>query len=446
MRFNRCLRYIFLVIFIFIFKIDSVNAVSDVTCKYQMYPVGYYVKNGEVYPGKYRAKAKNTALLEYKYTASTDKYIIEHKNSITDIGNNKVKDSSFNKSVKQSGKCPNYIYATGKKVDEIDGTELVKKVDKLYDGNPNGYKYPMVLVEQNGEKKTTPTTFLLNHVMNNWAKLIDGGSLNKEYTEEANILKQQILASDIGKNVSGSLSNWGKFSDFVTKSVNGESALKNEKKLEEIQKKIKTINSDYCSLYCSETHCKKQTNSTAKTQCENTCNSSFKPKCDNAYNSCKNISSSIDKKNCIQNALTAAGLDASYTADREKIVSKLRNQERELKKAVSKAQVSPIKITIGEGYKVKCEDVSMLHDLWVIIIIVAPGIVIVLGTFDFLKAIIAGDEQKMKKAWKNFPKRLLALVFLILVPQLISIVLSISNDETASDPGLMYCIINGGDK
>ena len=80
-----------------------------------------------------------------------------------------------------------------------------------------------------------------------------------------------------------------------------------------------------------------------------------------------------------------------------------------------------------------------------IIIIVAPILVIVFGTLDFGKAVIAGDEEKMKKAWKKFPKRILAVVLLILVPMLINLILSLATDTTAGDTSLMYCIIRGGE-
>lgn len=475
MKINKNIKYIILIAFIFLIKINTVSAASDITCKYEMYPVGYYRKDGSVI-ANFQEKAVNTALLTYSYTSSNDKYTIVHNNSLTSAKNNKVKDNAFNKSVKKSGKCPSYIYATGTKVDEIDSTKFASKVDKIYDGSASGYKYPMVLVSENGKKTTTQTKFLLNYAMNSWKTIIT--NVKKEFSntkcdsrlldpdkknqvtnvssecktavenyeaavKSASILKQQINKSSLSDSEKSKLTNWKTFSDFVTKTESGSSAVENEEALRQAESRLNNVTSDYCSLYCSETHCKNYSG-TAKSQCVNTCNTTTKSKCDSVYDSCKKIQNSASQESCIKNGLTSAGLDASYTSDRASAISELQNEVRELRRITSNATAPGLKITIGEGYKVQCDDVSMFHDLWVMLIIAAPALVIVLGTFDFLKAIIAGDEQKIKKAWDKFPKRILALIFLILVPQLISIIVNMSNDETASDSSLMYCIINGG--
>lgn len=99
----------------------------------------------------------------------------------------------------------------------------------------------------------------------------------------------------------------------------------------------------------------------------------------------------------------------------------------------------------NNSYEITCDDVKMLHDIWYIITIISPILVILMGILDFGKAVISGKEDEMQKSWKKFPKRLLALVLLFLVPLLISLLLNLTVDEAAKNKNLMYCIINGGE-
>lgn len=55
--------------------------------------------------------------------------------------------------------------------------------------------------------------------------------------------------------------------------------------------------------------------------------------------------------------------------------------------------------------------------------ILGPTIAIVMGSLDFLKAIIASDEDAMKKTQKRFVNRLIAAVILFFIPLLVEILL-----------------------
>ena len=92
------------------------------------------------------------------------------------------------------------------------------------------------------------------------------------------------------------------------------------------------------------------------------------------------------------------------------------------------------------GVKINCEDIDVIHDIYTIIIIIAPILVIVLGSVDYAKIVVATDENKMMEFKKKFPKRLMLLILLIVVPVLISIIL---NTFSNLDDTLMYCIVNG---
>ena len=58
---------------------------------------------------------------------------------------------------------------------------------------------------------------------------------------------------------------------------------------------------------------------------------------------------------------------------------------------------------------------------------IVPAIVIVLGTLDLFKAVIAGKEDEMKKAQKTFIKRVIIGVCVFLVPLLINAIIWLAN-------------------
>ncbi len=61
---------------------------------------------------------------------------------------------------------------------------------------------------------------------------------------------------------------------------------------------------------------------------------------------------------------------------------------------------------------------------------VVPIILIVLGTIDLVKAVIAGKEEDIKKNQKVLIKRVIAAVIVFAVPLIVSIVMGwIGNDE-----------------
>lgn len=79
--------------------------------------------------------------------------------------------------------------------------------------------------------------------------------------------------------------------------------------------------------------------------------------------------------------------------------------------------------------------------------IIIPIALILWGTIDMGKAVIAGDEKKMKEAQKPFIKRIISAVIVFLIPFIVTLVINIipdSNQEfkscwnsAASKPGCM---------
>lgn len=62
--------------------------------------------------------------------------------------------------------------------------------------------------------------------------------------------------------------------------------------------------------------------------------------------------------------------------------------------------------------------------------IVVPIGLILMGTIDMGKAVIAGDEKKMKEAQKPFVKRIISAVIVFCIPFLVNIVVSLVTTNT----------------
>ena len=60
-----------------------------------------------------------------------------------------------------------------------------------------------------------------------------------------------------------------------------------------------------------------------------------------------------------------------------------------------------------------------------VIRILVPIALIVLGSIDIGKAVVAGDEKKIKEAQKPFVKRIIAAVIVFLIPWLVDIIMGL---------------------
>ena len=68
-----------------------------------------------------------------------------------------------------------------------------------------------------------------------------------------------------------------------------------------------------------------------------------------------------------------------------------------------------------------------------VIQIAVPFALIIWGSLDFFKAVIAGDDKEMKQKRKPFIQRLIAAVFIILLPVLVDVIVNNIGDENQSN-------------
>ena len=87
-----------------------------------------------------------------------------------------------------------------------------------------------------------------------------------------------------------------------------------------------------------------------------------------------------------------------------------------------------------------CSDVSFITTAYLVIRIAAPFLIILFGSLDFFKAMIANDEKKMKEARGKFPKRLIAFILLILLPFVVQFIFSIAGTYGSENICLIKCI------
>ncbi len=83
---------------------------------------------------------------------------------------------------------------------------------------------------------------------------------------------------------------------------------------------------------------------------------------------------------------------------------------------------------------------SLIKSALNIIRIVVPILIIVLGSLDFGKAVIASKEDEMKKAQTTFIKRLIAGIAVFFVPVIINVVMNLA-DIVWEGQGYSYCEI-----
>lgn len=171
-------------------------------------------------------------------------------------------------------------------------------------------------------------------------------------------------------------------------------------------------------------------------------------KCSAAYKACEGVKNQASAYDACMKVNMGDDLYTKYTDDKQVVSDAVDQEKKDLLNQISAAlsRISEPTLNIDfEGYKVKCEDVVIFHDLYIILRIAAPILVIILGSLDYAKATLASDIDKMEKEKKKFPKRLILVVLFMIVPVIIDIILNLFSSSTNMDinSNIMYCIIRG---
>ena len=92
-----------------------------------------------------------------------------------------------------------------------------------------------------------------------------------------------------------------------------------------------------------------------------------------------------------------------------------------------------------------CDDVSntvaLFKQLYNLIKYLIPVIIIILSIIDFIKVVASGDDKEYKNAWNKLVKRIIIGIVILIVPQLLEFLLSLSGVLGKAGKGI-FCILS----
>ena len=77
-----------------------------------------------------------------------------------------------------------------------------------------------------------------------------------------------------------------------------------------------------------------------------------------------------------------------------------------------------------------------------IVKIAVPILLIVMGSIDFMKAVMAGKEDEIKKTQSTFIKRTIAALIVFFVPTILSILLTVLEHDEVKNNNCYMCVVN----
>lgn len=214
-------------------------------------------------------------------------------------------------------------------------------------------------------------------------------------------------------------------------------SIKGIKDLDNINGKEDKINNDTCLSLC------KVCLTSSGTGCEECKKSSDYKECSTCVSKANNIPDTSSQqaaiKSCMGETLYET-YEKTLQETKDEIVKEKENVINQITSALSNIKLPTLNVETGKIYEVQCEDVTVFHTIYIMIIAAGPVLTIVLGTLDYAKAVIASDEKKMQEFKSKFPKRVLALILLIVTPIIVSLLIKIISPLSTS---LLSCVVNG---
>lgn len=169
---------------------------------------------------------------------------------------------------------------------------------------------------------------------------------------------------------------------------------------------------------------------------KNKCNS----KCKKAYDEKEYDSSCLDKKQSQDangSAMDAQLGSSNQTTTKPNSSSKPSTSDDSKEKITDNSEEKDNNDSVNTNddmgdldYERLCnlEIIDDIKNVWKMICIIAPILVVLLGSIDYAQAVISQDEQQMKKSVSKFTKRLIIGVALFFLPYLVRLIFAIAND------------------
>ena len=160
-----------------------------------------------------------------------------------------------------------------------------------------------------------------------------------------------------------------------------------------------------------------------------------------AVNSYKEIQAELDSIDCSKVSDSQIVVKCNkYNTDKALVLSKIFKYNDELKDCGN----SEIDKIISDNKNI-CKSVlgSSLKDLtkniMTIFYVIAPFLLIIFGSLDFSKIVIGTDPETINKSKKNFKKRLIAFILLLLTPYIVSLILRFNLSEYSLNGNFYTC-------
>lgn len=246
-------------------------------------------------------------------------------------------------------------------------------------------------------------------------------------------------------------------------------------KAEQAKKGYEFLQNDKCAYLCEKESFDEDTDDEILTEnaynyCKSSnseylsCNTKLKECESSTQNNCSGIGDANAQKQCLDtynnnifNCLKTKGLGNAQALYENALLNAKKIYDKAMGNLNNTVDSKQFKFYIAEPasitwkstkYKGNCEDVEILHKIWVAIVIAGPFLVIILGSIDYFKIVMSsGDSIKdaIKKNKKNFVRRIVALVILVLTPVLVKLLVTnfTSKEDGAQNLTLMRCIVNG---
>ena len=216
--------------------------------------------------------------------------------------------------------------------------------------------------------------------------------------------------------------------------------------IKETSNKEEMFKSNTCYVFCKS--CikgEKNYNGNACSAC--TSSSNDYKKCHSCVYGNKKCYSGLgesDMKSCLTGCMGEETYN-SYINQKSKYEEQLAKEYKENVDKLTYSFKSADLLTFKYGlkkYKPKCKDVTFLTSIWSVIIVLAPFLLIIYTAFDYFKVVMAGDEEKMKVSKKKIPKRIIALVILLVFPAILKMLVTTFGTHGSENTKYIRCILS----
>lgn len=111
---------------------------------------------------------------------------------------------------------------------------------------------------------------------------------------------------------------------------------------------------------------------------------------------------------------------------------------------VSPVLADDITCTFISGVKIDTKIADTVHAIILVIQIVVPILLVVFGSIDFIKAVVAQKDDEIKKGQQTFIKRLIAGVIVFFIFAIVKLLVSFAAGDDSSDIlNCADCFLNG---